>query len=187
MTTLISLGCNCHPAWWLRKLQLRTKLLPFDWLFSKPHEGLAYALKVQANDFADCFEDVVLNAGVRPYSTHYPEVELFHHHDLVADDPKLRAAEKGKLVSRARAFRDVIRNERVALIYCYDLRTHLPFPADLEAFRQSVDIALQTWPSAALHVYFMFDTPGLLQDSLLTPRPRLVEYAYFRDQSVHKN
>jgi len=187
LTTLVSLGCDCHPAWWLRKLGLRTQSLPFDWLLSKPHLGLDYAVSVFENGFADCYEDLSTNARGHPVSAHYPRTELFHHHDLVAADATVRAAEKAKLVQRARQFRDLLSHTQVDFLYCYPLTGHKP-PADqLAAFSASIDRALATWTPSTLHVYFLADQQGLLGESFLERRPRLVEHAYFRDQTVDKN
>lgn len=187
MTTLISLGCNCHPAWWLRKLKLRTQSLPFDWLLSKPHVGLDYALQVHANGFAGWLDDLAVNPRGHPVAARYPAVELFHHHDLVDADPERRVAEKTRLVQRARAFEAAAGEHGVQFLYCYPMHDRLPRAEDLAQFDAAVDRALAAWPHATLHVYFMADVEGLLSAPLLAPRPRLVEHAYFRDQSVDKN
>ncbi len=187
MTILVSLGCNCHPAWWLRKLNLRGPAMPFDWLLSKPHLGLDFAVTVQDNGFDGWLDGLSVNARGHPVSSRYPAIELFHHHDLVADDPELRAAEHKRLTLRAADFGVTVARGGVDFLYCFPLRDKLPQPAELQAFERSVDRALASWPSATLHVYFLSDAPGLLGRPLLKTRDRLVEHAYFRDRNIDRN
>lgn len=188
MTMLISLGCNCHPAWWLRKLRLRARSFPYDWLLTKPHLGLEYAVQVFKDGYEDWLDDLSVNTRGHPVAARYPLAELFHHHALLSDDPAIRAAEVERLERRARDFARTVAEGDVTFLYCYALRGRLPTDGELRTFDQSVDLALATWPTARLHVYFLSDHPGLLLGSpLLAPRPRLMEHAYFRDQSVDKN
>lgn len=187
MTTLISLGCNCHPAWWLRKLKLRTQSMPFDWLLSKPHVGLDYAVNMYLNGFDGWLDGLSVNSRGHPVAARYPAVELFHHHDLVDHDADRRAAECNRLVQRAHAFRVAVDAGHVDFLYCYPMHDKLPRAEELAKFEAAVGQALSAWPHARLHVYFMADVAGLAGAPLLTPQPRLVEHAYFRDQSVDKN
>ena len=188
MTTLISLGCNCHPAWWLRKLGLRAQSFPYDWLLTKPHTGLDYAVQVFKDGYTGWLDDLSVNERGHPVAARYPQAELFHHHAIVGDDPAARAAEAATLERRAQDFVRKVAEGDVTFLYCYALRGRLPAAGEMRIFEASVDLALATWPTARLHVYFLSDNPGLLAGApLLAPRPRLMEHAYFRDQSVDKN
>ncbi len=40
---ILPIGCDCHPAYMLSKLELRKESLPFDWLDTKPHLALNFA------------------------------------------------------------------------------------------------------------------------------------------------
>ena len=48
---LIPIGCDCHPAYMLKSLNLRKQSLPFDWLDTKPLFGLKYVYENIVNKF----------------------------------------------------------------------------------------------------------------------------------------
>jgi len=168
-------------------IQRGERSLPFDWLLSKPHVGLAYAVEAYTERFRGFYEDIVVNVRGHPVSSRYPNVELFHHHDLLSDDPELRLAEKAKLERRAESFCQIVGGGQVDFLYCYPINRKQPGPQDIQQFEATVDQALALWPESTLHIYFMADSVDLLEAPRLTPRRRLVEYSYFRDQNVHKN
>jgi hypothetical protein len=113
MTMLVSLGCRCHPAWWMRKLNIRVLSLPFDWLLSPPHVGLDYALQLHTNGFDGWLDGLAPSALGHPVAARYPQVELFHHDALLSPDADVRDAERRRMARRAAAFADVVAAGRI--------------------------------------------------------------------------
>ena len=54
LKSILPIGCDCHPAYMISKLELRNESLPFDWLDTKPSLALHYAfINVKDNAFLD--------------------------------------------------------------------------------------------------------------------------------------
>ena len=182
---IISLGCNCHPAYWLRKTGLASQSLPFDWLLTPAHLGLDYVVQVYRNRFADFLEDLKLNKRSHPVSSKYPNTELFHHHALINDDLRKRSEEEEKLSRRALRFMELVQ-EPVVFLYCYPVDVRSTRADRLARFSLSVDRLLEIFLHARLHVYLMYDTDNALPSEFISHRERFVVHSYKRDSSVDK-
>ena len=42
---IVPIGCDCHTAHLLQKLNLRKYSLPFDWLYTNPVKGIEFVTK----------------------------------------------------------------------------------------------------------------------------------------------
>src|ERR1700744_5709286 len=85
-SVIISLGCDCQPAYLLDTLHLRKRSLPFDWLRTDPIQGLKYASANFKNNFEDFLSDLEINGHGHVVSKKFPFSEFFHDKDLISND-----------------------------------------------------------------------------------------------------
>jgi hypothetical protein len=152
---LISLGCNCHVAYWLRKSGLQTRSFPFDWLLTPPHLGVRYVVENMKNRFSLFLQELSLNNRGHCISKHYPYAELFHHRDLISDTERLRDEEQTKLLRRAERFTSVASKEGLFFIYCYELKKSSSTEQALGTFKDSIHELLSMFSTAILLIYFL--------------------------------
>lgn len=136
----ISVGCSCHPAYWLRRLGLRTCSMPFDWLLSSPEYFMAYVNAMIENEFANWLETLILNHRGKVISSLYEKVELFHHQALMDADPQVVSCEMQKLQRRADRFLASI-SEFNSYYFYYPLfkwRSHRTFLNELSLFSRRI-------------------------------------------------
>ncbi len=91
---IISLGYDCHPAYILTALNLRTMSFPFDWQLTHSSKGIDYVNQNLQQHFKlfVCNLDKNKRGGV--VSGHYPDSEFTHYPDLI------NAPEKRKTIKR---------------------------------------------------------------------------------------
>lgn len=80
---IIPIGCDCHPAYMLSKLNLRKSSMPFDWLNTDPVLGIQYVFDNFKSNFNLFLEDLVLNEKGNIISKNYPNTEFLHEKDLI--------------------------------------------------------------------------------------------------------
>lgn len=96
---ILPIGSDCHPAYMLSKVGLRSISLPFDWLEVKPAFALNY-VKANLEDRFDCFlKNLKINNANKIYAEKYPEA-LFYHYDNLIQNIELQ----GKIKNRTRRF-----------------------------------------------------------------------------------
>jgi len=183
---LVSLGANCHPAYWLRRHRLSQQAGPFDWLLSPSDVGLEYVAQMSETRFEHFLSDVCLNERGHPVASGYPHTEFFHHHNLLASDPEARRAERDKLARRAQRFLNICSGGKVKFLYCFDVDNLLEATLDESRFHESIDRLLQIWPQARLHLYFLSDF-GIFPE-LRAPHnaDRVRLFCYHRDKTLHE-
>lgn len=125
---LISLGCNCHPAYWMKLSKATVESFPFDWLLSKGHLGLNNVADVVENEFDGFIDDLKVNHRGHPVAKRYPNIELFHHHDLVSEDLELKKNEIDKINRRVERFKAQAK-EVNDFLYCYPLNEQTSQPS----------------------------------------------------------
>ena len=131
--TYIPLGCNCHPAYCLKKMKLRKFSLPFDWLLMKNSEqGLLYVAKQVETNFEYFVDGLLYNDRKKVISKHYPYIEFFHH-DLLENSDNIN-----KFKLRGQRFMNIIKNDKIIFLYC------IPFKIfkdknKLNVFKSSID------------------------------------------------
>lgn len=80
---LLPIGCDCHPAYMLSKLELRTESLPFDWLDTTSHLALNYAFETIKSGFYFFLADLAKNEQGKVYAQKHPEALFYHYEDLI--------------------------------------------------------------------------------------------------------
>lgn len=134
------MGSNCHPAYWLKSLGLRTASMPFDWTLARPHELLACANDLIENNFENWLSELSKNHRGHVIDPQFPSVELFHHKSLISDDPSESQKEKDKLLRRGRRFMEAIKNRHNSYYIFYPLqhwKSHEQFCDELVRFSEA--------------------------------------------------
>ncbi len=91
---VISLGCDCHPAWILKKLHLRKSGYPFDWLDTQAHLGLEYVNQNIKTHFSHYLENITKDADGNIIAERYPYAVMLHETDLTAGSPAMAKLER---------------------------------------------------------------------------------------------
>lgn len=79
---IIPLGCDCHPAYILKKLHLRKSGYPFDWLDTLPAKGLDYVNDTIASGFNYYLDGLKLNEAGNIIAEKYPYAVMLHETNL---------------------------------------------------------------------------------------------------------
>lgn len=171
----ISLGSNCHPAYWLKNKNLRNFSTPFDWLLFDSTKGLDYILNCVETEFSFWLNDLYINSNKKPVSTYYPYVEFFHHTDIVSNKEHC-----DKLRIRSLRFLQEWNSNENIFVYCYRLNK-FNSSKNLEYFKTSVEKFLKK-TSNKLIIYFL--------DDVIHNNDIKIEgcetYMYFRDKNISK-
>jgi hypothetical protein len=84
--TLLPIGCDCHPAYMLSKLELRKESFPFDWLDTVSHKALEYTYQNIKSDFNFFLADLKKNNQGKVFAEKYPEALFYHFDDLIENN-----------------------------------------------------------------------------------------------------
>ena len=109
---IIPLGCNCHPAYMLKQLHIRTRSFPFDWLSVHPRKGLSYVCKNIEANFSFFLSDLQKNKEGHVYSGKYPYA-LFYHEKNLIDNPD----DRDKLNRRVKRFLEFLNCRTACFLY----------------------------------------------------------------------
>lgn len=156
---IIPVGCDCHPAYTLDYLNIRTKSLPFDWLNMDPVKSLDYVTKNLKYDFSDFLSDMTKNKNGYYVSSVYPETEFMHEKDM------LSSSAITKFKRRISRLLNIIREEEVVFLH------NLPVDAldneeDVDLYCNNVREFLENMKEGdSLKIYLRFDED--LQDNEL--------------------
>lgn len=83
---IIPLGFDCHAAYCLQKLHIRTKSYPFDWLYTEPRMALDFINSNITEKFEGFLENLSQNANGSIVSASYPYAEFVHEPNLDTDN-----------------------------------------------------------------------------------------------------
>lgn len=183
---ILPIGCDCHPAYMLSKLELREESLPFDWLDTKPLLALNYAHQNINDCFAYFLEDIRKSEIGKVFAAKYPEA-LFYHFDDLTENKKLQ----DKIRKRVDRFLKLYQTDD-----CYFLHTLtsscIEKADNIEFVKQSISkFKTLLKNNDELIIYLRFDesfeenieNTELLQeftDSL--PQVRLIKYIRFKSK-----
>ena len=115
---VVSLGCDCHAAWVLRRVHLRTASLPFDWVSTHAPRAVRYVVDNLNDGFAGFLADLRKNDRGHVVAGRYPGSEFMHAPDLI-ENPATRAT----LRRRADRFVELVRRERCTFLLSLSVRT----------------------------------------------------------------
>jgi hypothetical protein len=150
---IVSLGCDCHPAYVLDTLHIRKQSLPFDWLKTEPTEGLNFAAANFRNDFKNFLSDLAINEKGNVVSQHFPFSEFFHDKDLLVDN---NAHEKYK--RKILRLLDLKQCARIDYLYTISI-SDLSQVTVANNFLESIKMFLkEIKDDDTLHIYFRCET-----------------------------
>lgn len=109
---VVSIGCDCHPAYVLQSLNIRTHSFPFDWMNTEPCLGLRFVNANVKNKFKFFLSDLVNNERGYVVSTHFEQAEFFHYPELIQSQGM-----KNTLSRRASRFMEYVSSRECYLLF----------------------------------------------------------------------
>jgi hypothetical protein len=182
---LISLGSQCHPAYWIKQSKINPISYPFDWLYTPPWLGLDYVVQNINNNFSLWLADLErVDGGWRNniVSKHYPYT-VFPHYKRILSDPSV----KEMLERRAKRFIETIKdsNKEITFVYVYFLYKDSILPDHLNCFKDSVNEFLELVPTSKLIIYFadIHRSSNFCWNDDSTWHPRVETFNYIRNKT----
>jgi hypothetical protein len=184
---IIPLGHDCHPAYTLQELKLRTNSYPFDWLNIEPAQSIAYAVANIRDGFSHWIAELTRNEKNYVISKRYPYAEFMHQNDLIEN-----MAMQKKFRTRAAKFLNTIKKKRV--FFLHNLSADgLKDEVDLEFYIDSISQLTTLFKKGDhLYLYIRFDESekenNAIVDSLLKqlgafPSITTAKYIRFKQQN----
>lgn len=103
---IIPIGCDCHPAYTLQKLNIRKQSLPFDWLNTSPIKGIKFVSDNIETNFINFFNNLYKNPRGHIVSEKYPYAEFIHEKDLI-----MNKSDRDKFIRRIKRFQELLKKE----------------------------------------------------------------------------
>ncbi len=149
---ILPIGCDCHPAYMLSKLELRSESLPFDWLDTKPSLALNFVFETIQTKFDFFLKDLQKNEQGKIFSKKHPEALFYHFDDLIENKDFQK-----KIEERTQRFLKLYKNKA-----CYFLHTvtsqAIETESDLQFVIQSINkFSSILKPNDELLIYLRFD------------------------------
>lgn len=149
---VLPIGCDCHPAYMLSKLELRSESLPFDWLDTKPTLALNFVFETIQTKFDFFLKDLQKNEQGKIFSKKHPEALFYHFDDLIENKDFQK-----KIEERTQRFLKLYKNKA-----CYFLHTvtsqAIETESDLQFVIQSINkFSSILKPNDELLIYLRFD------------------------------
>jgi len=148
---IVPIGCDCHPAYVLSSLYLRTQSLPFDWLNIEPIKTFEYVNKNIDNNFQLFLKNLKRNENGYFISDNYPYAEFMH------EDKLNHTNSLNKFERRIKRFVNHIKNEKVVFIHnipansIKDKNDIYQYITDIKLFISKVP------PNSKLCIYIRYD------------------------------
>ncbi len=147
---IIPLGCDCHPAYTLQKLNIRKTSLPFDWLNCDPIKGLLFVHDNVETNFKYFLINLCRNSKGHIVSERYPFAEFIHEKNLIEKD-----ADKLKFAKRISRFQQMVFKNTY---YLYNITSHaLDSESSVYSFYESVlqfDAILDSQHSLCIYIRY---------------------------------
>jgi hypothetical protein len=150
--TIIPLGCDCHPAYCLQKLHIRTQSFPFDWLNTSASKGILYVNNNIRVGFKHFLEDLTVNDHGNVISAHYPYAEFIHEKDLATN-----LNNQLKFTRRTERFQKALQRETVSFLYNIPVAQIINEVEAEELVTSVTTFVAQLKKSHHLHIYLRYD------------------------------
>lgn len=149
---VLPIGCDCHPAYMLSKLELRKESLPFDWLDTKSHLALNFAFETIQSEFQFFLSDLDKNEQGKVFSQKHPEALFYHFDDLIENQDFQK-----KIKERSQRFLKLYKNK--ACYFSHTLTSQaIEEESDLQFVIQSITkFSSILKPNDELLIYLRFD------------------------------
>jgi len=148
---IVPIGCDCHPAFTLKKLNIRNKSLPFDWLNTDSIKGLQFISENLKNDFSGFLDSLYRNHRGQIVSEKYPYAEFLHEKKLIEQQ-----SDRDKFIRRIDRLKRLLDNE---IYYLYNVKSDsLKSQTEVDSFYQSViDFTSLLKNNQVLCIYIRYD------------------------------
>lgn len=148
---IIPLGCDCHPAHTLQKLNIRKTSLPFDWLNNDPIKSLLFVRENIETNFRDFLANLFRNARGHIVSEKYPYAEFMHEKNLVENK-----SDRDKFIRRIERFQHFLEKE---VYFLYNITSEsLESEKNVYEFYNSVlEFSSLIRPKQTLCIYIRYD------------------------------
>ncbi|MEH1008506.1 DUF1796 family putative cysteine peptidase [Winogradskyella sp. ECml5-4] len=103
---IIPIGCDCHPAYTLQKLNIRKRSLPFDWLNTDSIKGVKFVCDNIGNNFSGFLTKLYKNERGYIVSEKFPYAEFMHEKNLISSEK-----DKTKFIRRISKFLKLIKKD----------------------------------------------------------------------------
>ena len=150
-TEIVPVGCDCHPAYTLQKLNIRKKSLPFDWLNTDSIKGLEFVSENLKNNFKDFLSNLYINTRGHIVSEKYPYSEFMHEKKLIE-----QKSDKDKFLRRIGRLKQLLNNE---IYFLYNITSNsLDSEKNVDDFYKSViEFNSQLKNNQILCIYIRYD------------------------------
>lgn len=148
---IVPIGCDCHPAYVLKKLNLRENNLPFDWLNIEPNKGLTYITDNIKNGFKYFISDLKVNDNGHVVSSHYECAEFYHEKDLIEN-----TNHQLKMKRRVDRFNEILKND-ISYLHMIPMKTLTNQDVVDNILRSIIEFKSILKPSDTLSVYIRSD------------------------------
>ena len=148
---IIPIGCDCHPAYTLQKLNIRKKSLPFDWLNTDSIKGLKFVSENLKNNFIDFLSKLYINTRGHIVSEKYPYAEFIHEKKLIK-----KKSDKDKFQRRVDRLKPLLNNE---VYFLYNITSNsLKSEKNVDDFYKSaIEFTSQLKNNQILCIYIRYD------------------------------
>lgn len=150
-TEIVPVGCDCHPAYTLQKLNIRKKSLPFDWLNTESIKGLEFVSENLKNNFKYFLSNLYINKRGHIVSKKYPYSEFIHEKKLIE-----QKSNKEKFLRRIDRLKQLLNNE---IYFLHNITSNsLQSEKNVDDFYQSViEFKSQLKNNQILCIYIRYD------------------------------
>ncbi len=160
---IIPLGCDCHPAYMLNSLSLRTNSLPFDWLNIDPIRTFEYVSKNIGEGFESFIKDPRTNDRGYFIASNYPYSEFMHEKDLSSQETI------NKFKRRTDRFITLIKSGKIQFIHNIPV-TSIRDDKDIAHYINSIkSFQSQISFDSTIHIYLRYNE-SLQENELLSGR-----------------
>ncbi len=182
---IIPLGCDCHPAYMLNSLYLRTSSLPFDWLNIDPIITFEYVSKNINDKFNFFLKNPKLNDRGYFISPKYPYSEFMHEKDLNNQETI------NKFRRRIDRFFSLIKTKKIQFLHNIPVNS-LHKESDIYQYISDIKLFQSIIPSdSTIHIYMRYDENlsenELLSEKLYNELNNLNIYTYKYVRGLKKN
>jgi len=149
---IITIGCDCHPAYSLQSLYIRTESLPFDWLNVAPAKSIGYVADNIRTNFEFFLKDLRRNDEGHIVSSYYPFAEFIHEKQLIE-----RPEDVARFKRRVTRFLDLIQTKDINYLHNTPAAM-FSSPDEVNQYIESIKSFLPLLKkNDSLHIYIRFD------------------------------
>ncbi len=158
---IVPIGCDCHTAHLLKKINLRKHSLPFDWLYTNPVKGIEFVTKNSNESFQNFQKNMFYNSNGYLVSEKYTYSEFIHEKDLLDN-----TSSQDKVKRRTERFLTIIKEKKCQFLYSLH-RKSMNDISDADYFISSViEFLTLLKKNDKLFIYLTYDEAIVANDNI---------------------